>query len=263
MAGGSASPAETPQRHRREVRRAQHRGPAASRSWSAPRRRASADACRRCRTRWPVSAAREEHGRGAHAEREVQRVAQAVGEEQLGHAVAAVALGDAAARRGRTARSPRPCRGAGARSPWGSRCCRTSTARRRCRPCRSARPRARRRAGSSSDANERVPVRRVAHDDDLAQVAQALARDRLQLWQQRLADDDHARPAVVQDVLVVGRLPQRVDRHRHRADLDRAEEAVGELRAVEQQQQDALFDAHLEPSRSALPKRLTLSSTWR
>jgi hypothetical protein len=97
-----------------------------------------------------------------------------------------------------------------------------------------------------SDANERVPCGALPTTNDLAQIPQPAARDALQLWQQRFADDDHPGAAVVQDVLVVGRLPQRVGRHRDGADLDRAKKRVDELRAVEQQQQDALLDAHVE-----------------
>ena len=87
---------------------------------------------------------------------------------------------------------------------------------------------------------------RVTDDDDVAQVAQPVAWDGLQLRQQRLADDDHAGTRVVQDVLVVGWLEQRAGGDGHRADLDRAEESVGILGAIQQQQQHALFDAHLQ-----------------
>ena len=54
------------------------------------------------------------------------------------------------------------------------------------------------------------------------------------------------RPRIAQHVPVVGRLPERVQRDRHGADLDRAEEAVDELGAVEQQQQHPLLGPHAE-----------------
>ena len=45
---------------------------------------------------------------------------------------------------------------------------------------------------------------------------------------------------------VVGRLPERIDRDRNGADLDRAEERDVEERRIEQQEQDALFGPHVE-----------------
>ena len=64
---------------------------------------------------------------------------------------------------------------------------------------------------------------------------------------QRVGDDDDARARVVEDEFVVSGRPERVDRNRHGADLDRAEEAVDHLRRIEHQQQDALFRTHAEP----------------
>ena len=86
----------------------------------------------------------------------------------------------------------------------------------------------------------------AADHDHVAQVAQAFSWNRLKLRQQRLTDDHDPRARVVQDVLVVVGLEQRAGRNRHRADLDRAEEAGDILRAVEQQEQHAFFDAHAE-----------------
>ena len=68
----------------------------------------------------------------------------------------------------------------------------------------------------------------------------------MQLWQQRLADDDHPRPRIVEDVLVVGGFEQRVGGNGDRANFDRPKKRVGVLRAVEQQQQHTLFDPHAE-----------------
>jgi hypothetical protein len=66
------------------------------------------------------------------------------------------------------------------------------------------------------------------------------AGDGLDRRQQRVADDGHAGPRVVEDVAVVRRLPQRVDRYRHRADLDGAEERVEKRRLVQQEEHDPL-----------------------
>src|SRR5207247_10507323 len=69
------------------------------------------------------------------------------------------------------------------------------------------------------------------------------------------ADDQNARPRMVENVSVIGRLPQRVDRNGYSADLDRAKEAVRERRAVEQQEDDALLGPDAEPiaQRAAAP----------
>ena len=61
---------------------------------------------------------------------------------------------------------------------------------------------------------------------------------------ERLVHDENARVAVVQEVLVVVRLEQRVDRNRDRADLDRAEERGDERGAVGQKEHDALVTLH-------------------
>ena len=63
------------------------------------------------------------------------------------------------------------------------------------------------------------------------------------LFVERAADDDGAGARVLQDVLVVGCRPARIQRHRHGANLDCAKKRVDELRAVEHQQQHALLGA--------------------
>ena len=72
------------------------------------------------------------------------------------------------------------------------------------------------------------------------------AIDRLELLQQGLADHERAGAAVVERVHVILRAPQRIERHRHDAGLDRAEEAVGECRCVLEDQGDALFGLDAE-----------------
>ena len=88
--------------------------------------------------------------------------------------------------------------------------------------------------------------RQPPDDDHVLEVGQFGARDALKLGKQRRADDQHAGARIVEDVAILGGLPQRVDRNRHRADLDRAEEAAGEVRRIEQQQRDPLFPPHAE-----------------
>jgi hypothetical protein len=71
--------------------------------------------------------------------------------------------------------------------------------------------------------------------------------NRQQLRQQCGARDDHDRTRVFEDVVVVSRLPHRVERHRDRADLDGREKAVDHLGTVERHQNDSLFRPHIEP----------------
>src|SRR5262245_58545968 len=85
-----------------------------------------------------------------------------------------------------------------------------------------------------------------ADDDNVLQIPQALAGDRIQLWEQRFADHDDARARVVQDVLVVRRFPERAGGNRYGADLYGAEERVDELGTVEKEQHDPLLDADVE-----------------
>ena len=89
--------------------------------------------------------------------------------------------------------------------------------------------------------------RDITGDDDVAQEAQRLRRETLNLWEQFCADHQHARPRIIQNVLVVRWLPERVGRDGDGADFDRAEETVRERRAIEEQQHDALLGARVEP----------------
>src|SRR5207253_9770619 len=70
--------------------------------------------------------------------------------------------------------------------------------------------------------------------------------DPLDLLQQLGTYDQRSSARIVQNVSIVSRFPQRVDRNRDGADLDRTEEAVRERRAVVQEQHDALFAADVE-----------------
>jgi valyl-tRNA synthetase len=73
-----------------------------------------------------------------------------------------------------------------------------------------------------------------------------MAEGRLHLWQQSFAHDQHAYTRIVQYVFILVRLEQGVDRNRHSANLDPAEEAVRKLRRIQQQQSHAFFLAHAE-----------------
>ena len=66
------------------------------------------------------------------------------------------------------------------------------------------------------------------------------------LVQQRRGDHQHLGPAVVQQVLVVGRLQERIERDGDRADLDRAEEREHALGRVGQDDGHALFHANTQ-----------------
>ena len=87
-----------------------------------------------------------------------------------------------------------------------------------------------------------VPRRRsIADDHDVLERRDVAARDRGDARQQVCVDDRDAGAGIVENVAVVGRLPQRVQRDRHGADLDRAEERGGEGRRVEEEEDDAFF----------------------
>ena len=73
-----------------------------------------------------------------------------------------------------------------------------------------------------------------------------VGQNRFDLLEQRFTDHERAGPAVVDHVLVVGRLEQRVGRDRDGSDLDGTEKTEYELGRVEQQQHDPLFPAHAQ-----------------
>ncbi len=94
------------------------------------------------------------------------------------------------------------------------------------------------------------PVRAIVAADD-NHVLQLRPRRRghlLHLRQESGADNQHRRARVADDVLVIGRFPQRVQRDGDGADLERAEESVREPRTVMQQEQHTLLRTHAEPS---------------
>ena len=64
--------------------------------------------------------------------------------------------------------------------------------------------------------------------------------------QQRLGNEQHARAAIRQHIGVLIRGQQRVERHRHHAGADRAEEHHRKIHRVEHDHGDALFAADAE-----------------
>ena len=66
--------------------------------------------------------------------------------------------------------------------------------------------------------------------------------------QQRFGDEQHARAAIRQHVGILIRRQQRVERHRHDAGADRAEEHDRKIDRVEHDHRDALFAADAEPA---------------
>ncbi len=75
----------------------------------------------------------------------------------------------------------------------------------------------------------------------MPQVAEPLAGNALQQGQEDVADDGDAGPGVIQHVLILVRLGQRANRNGHGADLDGAEKTVEKVRAIQQDEHDALL----------------------
>ena len=95
----------------------------------------------------------------------------------------------------------------------------------------------------------RCPLRQQVLDrrNHMSQLAPRVGRHLVEARGQLGAGNQHRRVRIAQDVSIVGRLPQRVQRHRHGTGLDRAKEAVDEGRTIEEQQEDPLLGPDLEP----------------
>lgn len=87
-------------------------------------------------------------------------------------------------------------------------------------------------------------------DDNLLQIAELFARNRLQMGKQRLAYNGDASAAIVEDVLVVLQLGLRIDGNSHCADLDRAEKGVEKFGRVQKQKKDAFFGTNAESQKN-------------
>ena len=82
--------------------------------------------------------------------------------------------------------------------------------------------------------------------DDLLQEVQFFFRDRLQMLQQRLADDSDACAAIFENIFVILRFRLRVDRNSDSPNLDCAEKRVEEFRRIEKQKKNAFFRSYAE-----------------
>ena len=102
-----------------------------------------------------------------------------------------------------------------------------------------------RRVGEDGVEVEAALAALAAHNHVL-EARQQGAIDRRELAEQRAADHQHARATVEERVLVVPGAPHGVERHRHDAGLDRAEEAVGKGRRIQQHQRAALLGLNPE-----------------
>jgi hypothetical protein len=92
-----------------------------------------------------------------------------------------------------------------------------------------------------------VPMSILARHDDAIEIAHApddVFHDRKQSFR----DEQHARATIGEDVGVLFRGQQRVERHRHDASADRAQKHDREIGRVEHDHGDALFAAHAEPA---------------
>ncbi len=189
----------------------------------------------------------QDRGR-AHAHRERQAVAQAVGEEQLGGGEADIALADA--EQALAVELGRPV-GIGVRmhralGPAGR--------------ARRVEPEARVVAGRGSGRGQRrvsgdegfevslafVQRRDRMRDDDLLQLVLGLDHRRAQCRQQRARHQRSLGARMFEHVGVVVGGEQRVHRHRHEAGIHRAEKGDRPVIAVLHQQQHALFALQAE-----------------
>jgi hypothetical protein len=83
--------------------------------------------------------------------------------------------------------------------------------------------------------------RRVGAGDDRQAQRRQLRQHRLDRFDQRRRDDDGLGAAVAEDVGILRRREQRVERDRHDAGADRAEEGDRVVDAVEHQHNDTAF----------------------
>ena len=76
---------------------------------------------------------------------------------------------------------------------------------------------------------------RSADHYNFTEMREILARDDLELWQKRFANDGYSGEGIIEDVLVVARFGLRVNRNGDGADFDGTEEGVKEFGCIEQQ----------------------------
>ena len=187
---------------------------------------------------------RQQDGRGARRHREGERVAEAIGEKELGDRVANVVLGEAEERFGielvgerevgvGVHRALRPAGRAGGVEPEAD-----VVAHRR------------RGDGFGPGAGKQIleagmAVRLLAGHDDMLEIfagADRLGKFGIELF----GHDQEPRAAVVEHEAVIVLGQQRVDRHRHHAGLDRAEKGGRPVDRIDETEERALLAAHAE-----------------
>jgi len=75
-------------------------------------------------------------------------------------------------------------------------------------------------------------IRRADHYD-FTEMREILARNGLELWQKRFANDGYSCEGIIEDVLVIARFGLRVNRNGDGADFDGTEEGVKEFGYIE------------------------------
>ena len=192
---------------------------------------------------WPLG---HQDGRGAHAQGEAQRIAQAIGKEKLGRREADVLLGEA--EHGRAIELGRPVGVAMAvQRAFGLACgaggVEPEAGVVRAGARRFGQWRVLRHQGVECHGALGQGGIRTRHDHGLDLVA-TLSQGRLQRGQQGSRHNGRLGPAVLQHVGVVVGGEQGVDGHRHDAGVHGAEKAHRPVAAVVHQQQHALFAPH-------------------
>src|SRR5262249_24518351 len=103
------------------------------------------------------------------------------------------------------------------------------------------------RVGGGEEISEGDCARRSGtNDEQMLQEGQMLARDLQDKVRERIADDSDAGTRVVEQVFVFVGAQESVEGNGYGAHLDGAEKTVGEFGNIGEEEQDALFHAHAE-----------------
>ena len=190
---------------------------------------------------------RQQHGGGARRHRKGQRIAEPVGEEQLGHRIADVAVLDAEDGPGIKLIGELEI-GMGVHGSLG-----LAGRAGGVEPKAHVVARGRRGHGFGFGGGEQivealVTVRRLAGHDDVGEISGDISRGdgALEFWQQLRGDDQQPGAGILQHEAVIVFAHQRVDRHRDHAGLDGAEKSGRPIDSVEEADQNALLAADAE-----------------
>src|SRR5438477_171823 len=193
------------------------------------------------------TAGRKNAGR-AHGERKISGVSEPVGKEQFGHAITTVVLADAQNAFCVKLRTHHYIvmemhatlwsRGAaGGIEP-------------ECRIIFASRFRLQIGRGCFNQlAKVEKSAGRLSNEYGCFQIAKFLSWNLLPLRKQNFADYCDSRPSVIQQMLILVRFEESIDGNGHRADLDCAKKAVKKFGNVGNQQKNALFGAHTQPTK--------------